>query len=855
MTTLNILGTDWRYDFEDETVGSGTTGMRALVYVSGPVRTTNEVYSALAAAVDDFIAMGFKNPMLPVTPNEYTMENKAFISRTSAEKLREGTIKADWSLVGSAGDNTGRGVLKVGYSGGTNFVAGDIGRLVTQGDSGDTGTLLAFDLDPNGDTVAWIRPDDSTPTTGDIFDGTGTLIVTGGTGSTTASVAGISGQTDFVAIQAIGSVPTATEVYAVQNRIKMADAATGAFQWWATDPTVSLGIISILVMTRNSGVLIADGDIEVFARRYGSLYDNFRLNVAAGGFSALPLSSAPDVNNTTGFRTTGVLTGVGGTWTVGNGVYIGATWATATAQGVITETNTNTELEYYLVGDLADLTSTTAIKEYDFVTQSDGDATATTATVGINSGGPTDAGAAEGGSVTITIGNTTRDHDNTGVAEPYSIIVDAQGDVPIAKVYERIKYVTRRGQDNTFWDTVSCSVPGEQFRGVEMLLYVDTPTGTLVEGEDLVGQNTWTSRLMASRTGVTGEGVAQAYITVADIQTSVATVVNNDTISDVGPTDSVVVDTAGAGGAIVVHASVKQSPFGSFTGSQIFGAPGIDFRNPAGADTQAYILKDDLGTLRTPPNTVSYTVTNTRALDKVLVARDTGTSGVIDKDQFGGSHATNNALGDTTFECAGSVDVEVPPVGVLRVVAIDEQEEHRYVYSSRTTGAGGIFTLKAVTEGTSVTTGSTTQLIDTTGAFTTNGTEVGMLVRNTFGGKTTHVWQITNIVDANTVDVTPLYGSPDDWDVGDTYTINTLVQTYDANDNVFDLILDIEEDVGTDGTPGSVSNSFVKTPAANFGTVVQVRQGKIILPFEQNQTQGDGNTSVTAVRQPDTIAV
>ena len=62
------------------------------------------------------------------------------------------------------------------------------------------------------------------------------------------------------------------------------------------------------------------------------------------------MASSPDINNTTGYRTTGTLSGITGTFTVGNGIYAGASWATATARGVITETNTNTELEYYLVG-------------------------------------------------------------------------------------------------------------------------------------------------------------------------------------------------------------------------------------------------------------------------------------------------------------------------------------------------------------------------------------------------------------------------------------------------------------------------------------------------------------------------
>lgn len=853
MTTLSLLGGDWEYQFEDETVGSGVTGTRMLVYISGVVRTVNEVYSALADSADEFQAMGFKNPMLPVTPNEYTMENKAFISRASTEQLKEGTISGDWSIAGSAGDNAGRGVLRVPYTGGTNFVAADVGRLVTQGDSGDTGTLLDFEIEPDGTTVAWIRPDDSTPATGDIFDGTGTLIVSGGTGSTTSSTAATSGITKFTAIQAIGSVPTATEVYVVQDRVKLKDAVTNLFQFWATDTNVSLGIISVLIRTQNAGTLIAAGDLEVFARRYTSLYDHFRLNVAAGGFQALPLASSPDINNTTGYRRN-VMTGSSGTWTVGNAVYVGASFAAATMIGVITAENAGT-LEYYLVGDLTDLTGSEALKEYDYVAAGDGDATATGAVGGsvANLLGPTDPAAGEGGTVTITAGNTTRDHDNTGTAEPYSIIVDAQSDVTIGKVYERIKYVTRRGGGEADLFGAGCNVPGETYRGLEVLAYYDNPTGTFTETDDVTGAGTYSSRVISNRTGVTGEDVAQTYVMMTDQQTSVATIANNDTLTDES-SDTVIVDTAGAGGAIVQFTSPKSSPLGTFTGTQIFGARGVDFRNPAGADTQAYILTDDLGTLRSPPNTISFTVANTIAGDRVLVARDTTVAGVIDKDQFGGSHATLNVQGDADFQAAGTVDSEVPTAGIIRVVENALLQEHRYHYASRTTGSGGIFTLKDPDPVTPlISSASTTQLIDTGAGFTTGvPVEVGMLVRNTFGGKTTHVWEVTNVVDADTLDVRPLYGPLDatqDWDVSDTYEINKLIQTYDGADDVFDLIMDRE------ATSTSEQNTLVKTPAANFGTVVQVRRGKSILPFEQNQTVSDVNVTVTAVRTPDSIAV
>jgi hypothetical protein len=182
MTTLSILNGDFEILFEDEVVGTATTGMRMIRRAAGAsatVYTTLQLYSAVADAADEFQAMGFRNPMLPVTPNAFTLENKYFMPRSSTEWLKEGTISADWNYTATP-DSIGNGVVAVAWSGGTGPVTGDIGRLITQGDSGDTGTLLDFETDIDGTTYVWIRPDDSTPVTGDLFDGTGTLIVTGG---------------------------------------------------------------------------------------------------------------------------------------------------------------------------------------------------------------------------------------------------------------------------------------------------------------------------------------------------------------------------------------------------------------------------------------------------------------------------------------------------------------------------------------------------------------------------------------------------------------------------------------------------------------------------------------------------
>lgn len=840
MTSISILSGDFEILFDDETVGgNAVAGMKMVRRTAGAtatVYTTNQLYSAIAEVTDDFQAMGFENPMLPVTPNAYTMENNYFIPRSSTEWLEEGAIDADWTVT------SGLGVYRKVYDSVTAApVAGDIGRQVTETDSGDTGTLLDFETEPDGTTVIWIRPD----TSGDTFADTNSQLECtsdSGTMNVTGSGAATSGQTLFSSIQVIGSVPTATEVYLYQNRFKMTDS-TGGFQWWTTDPTVSLGIIDILIRVINAGVTIADGDVEVFGRRYTSLYDNFRLNVATGGRSALPLASSPDINNTTGYWAAVWDAGTGSPMEVGD--YLSNTFAGKTGGRyvvtAVTDGGATGSFEYYTVGDL------TEFADNDTFTSANRNGTIMGSPTA-NDGGPTDTDAGEGGTVTISFGTTTSDHDGDGTAEPYSITVDAQSDVPASKVYERIKYVTRRGADESVLFGAGVNIPGESYRGLEVQAQYDTPVGTFTEGDDITGAGGYTARVLSVNT-------ADTYVMLADQQTSLDTISDGDTLTDESA------DTVDVMGAPDQFTSPKSSPFGTFTGTQMFGARGVLFSNPASSDSQNYILTDDNGVLRTPPNTVTYTVTNTASGDRVLVARDTGTSGIIDKDQFGGLAAptgTHNGLGDIIIRVTGSIDSEVPPSGYIRIVDTGLQQEHKYWYDSLTLGANDEFNLRDIDDDGDITSASTTQLIDSSANFNSPQVEVGMLVRNTTGGKTTHVWEVTNVVNGTTLDVTPLYGPLDatqDWDLNDTFTINALIgdhtgpSDYSTADDLYDLIIDAE------ATTTSIFNTFVKTPAMDFGTVVNVRQGKTILPFTQNQNVNDSGATVTTVRTPDTIAV
>lgn len=833
--TSNGISGDFEILFDDETDGGdGVAGLRMIRRAAGAtttVHTTQSLYSAVADKSDEFLAMGFKNPMLPVTPNAFTMENNYFLPRSSTEFLKDGAIEADWTVA------SGDGVLRKPHDNtGTAPDANDIGYQVTETTSGHTGTLLDYELEPDGLTyVLWIRPDSAA----DTFALSTNLACTSGM-SVTGTAAANSGVSLWSSIQAIGAVPSATEVYIYQNRTKMTDWE-GNFQWWATDPAVSLGIIDILIRVQNADDSVADGDVEVFGRRYTSLFDQFRLNVAGGGRSALPLSSAPDINNTTGYQHMAVSAG-SNDFDNGNGVYVGGTWATATKRGIVTGTTgtgPTTDIEYYLIGDLTDFANSDSLKEYDFSTEADGDATGTAGTPAFNPGGPTDPGAGEGGSVTITLGTIAGDHNQNGTNEYYSVEIDAQTDVAIAKVYERIKYACRRGADAADLFGAGTEMPGESYRGMDGLFEYDANTGALTEGDNILtttGGNTWTAILMAQTTADTPD-----YITVMDQQTSLDSVIDDNVIEDEAGGDDVTVHAGGTLG-LQNFTSPKTSPFGTFTGTQIFGARGVLFVNPASADTQAYILTDNLGDLYSPPNTVSLLIDKTIAGDRVLAARDTGTLGVIDKDQFGGMTATGASA--TSITVGGSIDTEVPASGWLRVVADDEQQEHRYVYSGRTTGASGVFTLQAVTPGTADAGTGATALVDAAADFVTDGVTPGMLIQDTTNGGT---YEVVSRTDLNNLVIQFLYGTGGFGDT-DAYTINETIQSYDTSDRLFDLIIDAE------ATGTSINNSFVKTEAADFGVVVNVRQGKVIIPFTQNQNVSDNGATVTVVRTPDTIA-
>tara|TARA_R110002096_G_C14661938_1_gene728452 strand:- start:45184 stop:47586 length:2403 start_codon:yes stop_codon:yes gene_type:complete len=799
MTTISILSGEWEIAFEDETVGANAVaGLKMVRHISGTsVITSNVLYSAVADAMDEHAAMDFDNPMLPVTPEAYTVENGYFVPNTSTQFLEGGAI----STVSQTA-----AVRSILHNNSTPFVSGDIGRQVVGGTTTDTGTLVDFETLPDGTTVIWIRPDDPLV---DLFDNAAETLSTvadGGTGVATSTAISTTGEQLWSNIQVIGGIASNSEVYVVQDKTKLT-------QWWATDPTLALGIIDILVRVRRDGTLIANGEVEVFSRRYTALYDNFALDVSAGGRAALPLATADDINNTTGYRAAVWSGGTGSAMSVGdlltNTTQVGA-FALVTA---VVDSGATGTFEYYLVGDLNDFVTTNT-----FTGTRNGTINgAPTA----NLTGPTDAAAGQGGSVTIALGTTTFDADGDGTAEPYSMTIDAQGDVSLAEVYERIKYATRRGAPNTDLFGAGVNMPGEQFRGAQVQVQYDTPVGTFTEGDDVFETaGTFTCINLATNT-------TDTYVMLTD-PFDLTTLADTDTLEDEAG------DTVDVAVTITSITPVKASPFGTSTGAQIFGSRGVLFLNPAAGDEQSYIGTDDNGVLRTPPNTVAVEVTGLETLDVVFVADDDGTAGIIDKDRFGGMAVAS--ISDAVITAGTTIDNDVPQAGFIRVLDTSAQEEHCYRYSSR---SSTVFTL--VTDAGTATGGTATTLIDAGATFQTTGIQPGDRCRSTTESANAIVVSVDSETQLTTTAIT-------DWN-GDGYEIGEINVAYTTSDDIFAPIIDRATIAGDSG---SISNSLVQS--TSFGVVVNVRQGKVILPFTQNATVGSTGLSLAAIRSLDTIA-
>jgi hypothetical protein len=106
------------------------------------------------------------------------------------------------------------------------------------------------------------------------------------------------------------------------------------------------------------------------------------------------------------------------------------------------------------------------------------------------------------------------------------------------------------------------------------------------------------------------------------------------------------------------YSAVKAAPFGTFAGGKFFGARGVWLKGIS--DPMQMQLIDAAGTVRTPPVSISVSVSGVVSGDRVLVAR--GSSGVVNKNQFTIDSVTSN-----TIVATGAIPTDIPANGVIRV--------------------------------------------------------------------------------------------------------------------------------------------------------------------------------------------
>lgn len=833
------IADDFTVDFINKNLATAQTyvdGIPPLIY------SMNEFYSFLQDLFDEPANMDIEVPMSAQTPNEYTMINGWFIDDETIKSLFGGALATDatWTRVTS----TTTGIVQFDYAATVaDFAGSDVGLPIVSS-AVDAGVLLAFSNVAAGRGVCWVRPDSSA--VGDDWDSAAaTATITGGTGNITQTTAAGTGLTTWGNIFSLGTIVTDTELYVIQVNNFFEIAApllTKISRWWTedtafTDPNgfggAGTGQIDLMIKVREVGALVDGGFLNVFARQSNKLYSNFSATLT-GGRTPIPLGSADDLNENSGYRHN-IATTTSGALIAGD-VVVGGTSA---AEGVVTATTgvtPNLIFDYYLIGP-SDATTGALV---DF---SGAEALTTTGGYAATSGTLSNVNQALNTSITATFAHDeTLDINEDDAVENYGIVVDCNS-TALGTVYERLKFLTRRGE-TTDIATGTQVVIGESYVGIgEIRAGYDAEGtgGSCQEGEAVTGS-------LSGATGIVTElddNGTTGYIIIRQVR---GVFEENDIVSEDGDATSSVTLTT----VIDTVAPVPTAPFGTFAGGKFFGATGVALINFLAADANNFQLIDSEGNGVFPPNKVTVEITGLIAGDRGAIFRVTAPGGtIINKTEMsvvvGGA-----ALSATTIEVDSAIAADVPGKatgGFLRVRDVTDNSEYRYKYAS---WSSATFTLTTHADFSAVTDGETPDsitLIDSSVAFLTNGNvEVGMEIENDTTGD---IATIVTVTDGQLI-TTPLTGAGDTlWNTGDAYTINAVVVALvDADDLYVGIIDGVVPVAGT-----SLSNTLVYL--GDLDVISRVRQsttGTKILPFvATGGTVATTGISVAAIRTDDSI--
>jgi len=830
-----FLGNRWDIDYTAKRVYRDTA-------VSPTVTDTAiALYSALQDLFDEPDQMDDPVPMSAQTPTAFTWINQWFFDDESSEYITGGAFA---TLGWAAGEI--RAISYDGSGAGTPFGTADLGRTITGTTTGDTATILAFDERYSAEVgVVWIRPDD--PAT-DLFDDAATEPYTVGGSSAAgdftdtyaaASGGGLASETGeslWTNVFTLGTIFVNSTLYILQDGAELVSRAVGSgVRWWGS------GQVDILVKVKSTNVEIDDAEITVFARQYGSLYDNFIIDLTTGGRQPVPLATGGDLNNATGLRQMTAAGTSSGTFVVGEVI---TDDSDSTIQGIVTEvgaSNPNIVLSYYLIGPaLADFTGATG-------TLSGAGGGAMTAVA------PSDIGPANLTlDPTIVFAATDVSLGGGQAAFPYSIAVDCNANT-VTDLYEFHKAECRRGRGGGgTYLTDAEGIRGEFYIGEDLQAQYNTQTGAFVEGETLYFHDSGDA-LVAQGTvvadhddGATGDLIMRN--TRFFTQNAITQVGDN-------PVQASYTDFATVASTRTIT-TPKSAPLGTFAGGIYFGAPGVVLTDVAPADVQAFQLIDDDGNVRNPPLFINASVTGVNGTDsdRVGIFVLTGPAGSIDKAQHGMAAPATvfNGVDDTQIRLDATVPNDTPESGVIRVVDTVNIRELRFRYSSFT---GTDLVLSAVDHSGGTITGTdaapATVLTDSGVDFSDgNAAQIGDIINN----RTDNSWGVATAIGTTTITHTPLSGGGDNnWDTSDVYGINEIPYDLNAADTAYIPILDV---IASGGDPVTISSANL-VYLTDIPVLIRVRNGGSvdpIQPFEIENTISSGGLIQAAIRTPDTIA-
>lgn len=124
------------------------------------------------------------------------------------------------------------------------------------------------------------------------------------------------------------------------------------------------------------------------------------------------------------------------------------------------------------------------------------------------------------------------------------------------------------------------------------------------------------------------------------------------------------------------YTEIPSAPFGTFAGGTFFAAQGWALTGVLAAESTRYQLIAHDGTTQVPPTLATVTVGNLVSGDRVLVARENGSGGIL-RDEYTPVAASSGA---TSLQVVESIKADTPSSGVIRV------KGKRYTYSAYNAG-------------------------------------------------------------------------------------------------------------------------------------------------------------------------